>query len=409
MPIVTIDESGHGKWLGNFPFSANFSFFDNIVTEFLQEFSQKILRHADARRYPDLMTFAYFCRRANLHALAQHYGDSSLRCGWGTIIHIAPSNIPINFAFSLVFGLLSGNSNIVRMPSRSFPQNDLFIEIFDQVSVSPRFRSIAINTLLIRSARGDRELEDVIAKADGLVVWGGDATVHTFRAFPKKPRCVEIYFPNRRSAVIIDATVYLSASTELRAELAAGFFNDTYLVDQNACSSPSMVMWVGEADIAEAAKKIFWDRLDKEIKNRNYQLDPVARIDKFLDIMAANEESGRPVHLKTYSRDIWCLEEQGGAQNFNLRFGEFIDMNLLSLDGISSVLRVQEQTLTYFGIDPYAIKHALSGHYHTLDRIVPVGHALDMNPFWDGKDILALLSHRLDLVEPSRKMRSPVM
>ena len=32
--------------------------------------------------------------------------DESLRLGRGIIFHIAPSNVPINFAYSLVAGLL---------------------------------------------------------------------------------------------------------------------------------------------------------------------------------------------------------------------------------------------------------------------------------------------------------------
>ncbi|CAP56945.1 acyl-CoA reductase [Gluconacetobacter diazotrophicus] len=405
MPIVTIDESARSEWADAFDFSSRFAFFDEIVVEFLQELSHAILKNTEARQYPDLATFAYFCRRANLHALFQRYTDSAQRSGWGTAVHVAPANIPINFAFSLVFGLLAGNSNIVRMPSRHFPQNDLFVEIFDRIAGTPRFSSIADGTLLLRTSHGSKVFEAWIAEADSLIVWGGDATIAAFRTLIKKPRCVEIYFPDRKSSAVIDAAAYTMTSQDARRRLARNFFNDTYLVDQNACSSPSIVFWVGNPAPVTTARDCFWKTLDEELKNRDYRLEPTARIDKFLDLMAVTATFQRPVNLKTYSPDIWCVEERMPPRNLALRFGQFVDMDLPSVDGIATFLRSQEQTLTYFGVDPYVLQRALRGGRHTVDRIVPVGKALDINPFWDGKDILAQLSRRIDLVAPSRDMR----
>ena len=53
--------------------------------------------------------------------------------GRGLAYHIAPSNIPINFAYSLVFGLLSGNTNIVRLSSKNFIQIKLLCDLFFKI------------------------------------------------------------------------------------------------------------------------------------------------------------------------------------------------------------------------------------------------------------------------------------
>ena len=45
--------------------------------------------------------------------------------GKGVVFHIAPSNVPVNYAYSLVTGLVCGNINIVRLPSKKFPQTDI--------------------------------------------------------------------------------------------------------------------------------------------------------------------------------------------------------------------------------------------------------------------------------------------
>jgi hypothetical protein len=401
MPIIRFDESAASVWRDAFAFSSRRTFFDDVAVAFLQEVSRVLLRDVRARQYPDLVAFAYFCRRANLHALAQRYPDAGQRSGWGTVVHVAPSNIPINFAFSLVFGLLAGNSNIVRMPSRKFPQNDLWVELFDRIAAAPEFKSIAASIILVQTERGSDALEALIAAADGLVVWGGDATVHAFRALPKKPRCVELYFPDRASSAVVDATAYMALSQSSRQRLAHDFYNDTYLVDQNACSSPSIVLWIGLPEAVSSAKGAFWQALDDELKRQGYQLDPAARIDKCLDLMARTRELGHAAHLTQYSPDIWCLEDQISVSGTPLRFGQFVEMELPAIDGIAVFLRPHEQTLTFFGMAPHDLLRALNeAHGHTVDRIVPIGKALNLNPFWDGKDILAQLSRRIDLVEP---------
>ena len=69
------------------------------------------------------MTFAFFCRKANLIKLKNKFYETDLkRLGLGLVFHITPSNIPTNFAYSLLFGLINGNSNIIKVPSKEFPQ-----------------------------------------------------------------------------------------------------------------------------------------------------------------------------------------------------------------------------------------------------------------------------------------------
>ena len=41
------------------------------------------------------------------------------------IFHVCPSNVPTNFIYSFFFGLLSGNSNIVKVPSKNFSEKDI--------------------------------------------------------------------------------------------------------------------------------------------------------------------------------------------------------------------------------------------------------------------------------------------
>ena len=71
------------------------------VQAFLSDVSTALLRDREARHYPDVVTFAFFCRSANLEQLRAEYPESD-RLGRGVTFHIAPSNVPVNFAYSLV-------------------------------------------------------------------------------------------------------------------------------------------------------------------------------------------------------------------------------------------------------------------------------------------------------------------
>ena len=43
------------------------------------------------------------------------------------------------------------------------------------------------------------------------------------------------------------------------------FYNDTFIVDQNACSSPSFVFWVGKKN---KNIELFWDNLQILVKKK---------------------------------------------------------------------------------------------------------------------------------------------
>ena len=81
--------------------------YDKEACEFLNELSSQILKSPAIRTYPDLTAVAFWCRKANINKKKEIFSDTKNRLGRGLCFHIAPSNIPINFAFSYFFGLYS--------------------------------------------------------------------------------------------------------------------------------------------------------------------------------------------------------------------------------------------------------------------------------------------------------------
>ena len=105
--------------------------FDNEVLDFLQKLSVTLMSNKSVRDYPDIAAFAYFCRLSNIKREQKKYAND-FRMGRGLCFHIAPSNIPLNFAFSYVMSLVAGNANIVRLPSRDFPQSEIVVSIIKE-------------------------------------------------------------------------------------------------------------------------------------------------------------------------------------------------------------------------------------------------------------------------------------
>ena len=99
--------------------------FSNEVCNFLGDLSIQLNNSRLSKKYPDIKTLAFWCRKKNILNLQKKLQTNESRLGLGLIFHITPSNIPTNFAYSLIFGLITGNSNIVKVPSKKFEQIEI--------------------------------------------------------------------------------------------------------------------------------------------------------------------------------------------------------------------------------------------------------------------------------------------
>ena len=71
---------------------------------------------------------------------------------------------------------------------------------------------------------------------------------------------------------------------------------------------------------------------------------------------------------------------------------------ILDKNKIKSCINNKYQTLTYFGLSKDILKNfILKNNLEGIDRIVPIGQALDISFFWDGYDINKILSRVVDL------------
>ena len=364
--------------------------FDDDVCAFIGNLSTEILKSPITRVYPDLSALAFWARKANIQKIKLDFGKTTGYIGRGMCFHIAPSNIPINFAFSYLFSLLAGNANIVRLPSQTYPQVDAFCSIFAQLI--KKYPEIAKRTAFIRYSRDSETTAFLSKKADARMIWGGDDTITFLKSISVSPRCVDIAFADRYSFALLDGKAVCEAEDAQIQRLIENFYNDTYLMDQNACSSPQIILWQNDDN---NARDRFW-RILADYAGKKYSLQDAVSVDKYVSLC---EESISNKNLKSirrtgnflYRAELKALTPD--VVNHRGRGGFFYEYALENWEQLFSIVTDKFQTVTCFGIDTESFQTAvIKAHLKGIDRIVPVGKAMNIDSVWDGHDLIRELS-----------------
>jgi hypothetical protein len=377
-----------------------FSPFDGSVCDFLVDFSADLFQDPIAKALSDVMTFAFFCRRTNLAKLKKEHSEEHLRLGLGTVFHISPSNVPVNFAYSYIFGLLAGNANIVRVPSKPFPQVDAIVSSVKRVLSAEKYAKLRNSTAFVRYEQDNLVTAAFSKLCNARVIWGGDETIREIREIPISVSAVDITFADRYSFCIMNAGAVCRMNEIELQRLANGFFNDTYLVDQNACSSPHLIVWLGDSTEAAAASSSFWQSLYEEV-GRRYMLQPVTAVDKLTQlcenaIYIPNISSVKRYENLLYVITLSSLPER--PDELRGSCGYFYEYYASALDEMAPAINEKYQTVTYYGIPKEVfVSFALENRPPGVDRFVPVGSALDISTIWDGYDLIKTLSRIVDI------------
>lgn len=365
--------------------SSMIPFSDKAVT-FLNAVSAKLLKTGKA--YSDVVTFAFWCRKAALLTEKAKYDTNELRLGRGIAFHSTPSNVPVNCAFSFAAGLLAGNPNIVRLPAKPYAQVDLICAaVKEALDEQPEMKPYVVFVKF-------PPVQEIADYFSGIcasrIVWGGDMTIAEMRKSPLPPRAKEITFADRHSILVLNADAVLKAENIDR--LAQDFYNDTFFSDQNACTSPRIIVWTGKDK--QAAKDKFWTAVHKLVADK-YTLAPVQAVGKLAALYRAATD--REVRLEPcadnfiYRVKVEKLDDKLPDLKYNSGF--FFEYDAENLTEIAPVCTNKCQTMTYYGLSKDDIAGFIrSAAPQGVDRAVPMGKSMDFTLVWDGYDLIRDLS-----------------
>ncbi len=403
--------------------------FDGLTISFLEELSKFLMKETKYRRFTEIYALGFWCRKSHLMQIKERAGLSSLH-GRGLVLHIAPSNMPTMFAYSWITALLAGNSNVVRISGKENEISEALIEGINSLLCRPEYEDLKRQNAILKFPRDDRALEELSLKASARVIWGGDETVRNISAIPKAKDCIDLTFPDKYSIGLMNAE-YISQLDEGELKrLAHYFYNDTYGVDQNACSSPKTIFWIDKEACGEGsdtslkntsnriakAKNRWWNAVAEEAER--YEIQPWIATEKYRIICCsyaringgkpdghAQEVNSRNIKLnpiKAWGNSLYVIPgeisnaegpEQTRLEDLEAKFGIFYEFDIKKAKEIFSLFDAKIQTLVSCGNDDKRLWNEIrEAACPGVDRIVSIGEALDFDTTWDRKDMIRSLS-----------------
>ncbi len=302
--------------------------YENNICNFLGDLSDELNRIKVIKKYPDIKTLAFWCRKKNILNLKKQFLTSETRLGLGLIFHITPSNIPTNFAYSLIFGLITGNSNIVKVPSKKFDQVQIICSSINKVLKKKQYVSIRKMISIVRYTNNDSYTKKFSSICNARLIWGGNESINNIRKFSIQERSIDIAFADRYSFCVIDSSKILKLNENNIKVLVEKFYNDTYLVDQNACSSPHLIIWLGNK--VESARKKFWSCLFQLIKKK-YNMPETASIDKYTQLCSNIlnlKNLGKEERYKNLIYTVFLKNLNNNLHNLRGKWGYFYEYKM---------------------------------------------------------------------------------
>ena len=371
--------------------------YNEIICNFLGDLSDELNSTTPSKNYADIKTLAFWCRKKNIYNLKKKFLSNETRLGLGLIFHITPSNIPTNFAYSLIFGLITGNANIVKVPSQKFEQVEIICKAISKILKS-KYKPIRKMISIIRYSNNDNYTKKISSMCNARIIWGGDNSISNIRKFELNQRALDIAFADRYSFCVMNPLEILKINNNQIQRLVEKFYNDTYLVDQNAYSSPHLILWLGRH--VNKARKKFWKYLHDYV-NKKYSLTEIASIEKYTQLCSHILSLKNIKKYERYGNSIYTIQlNRLDKQLHNLRgkWGFFYEYETNDLNKIKNYINNKYQTLTYFGLNKNILRNfILKNQLKGIDRVVPIGQALDISLFWDGYDLNKILSRVVDI------------
>lgn len=369
--------------------------FSDEMVGFLSDLSKELLKIPNVRQYSDVLSFAFWIRKSSLEQEKKKH-QLERRIGRGVALHIAPSNVPVNFAVSMTSALLAGNACLIRVSNKEFVQVDMICTCINTL-LNDKWKQLKPYFCIVRYEHDELVTQELTNICDIRIIWGGNETIRRIRMAALSPRAIEMAFADRYSIALIHSDSYLKMNPK---EIAQKFYTDTYYSDQGACSSPRIVVWLGEQ--VKEAQTQFWFSLS-ELVHRDYELHPIQTIDKldsFCRLAAYAQKNGIVVKRITDDNYLYRIELDkldSGVFEYKEGGGYFYEYVASQMEEIIPILGKSCQTISCLGINKDRIMEMVKLFgVRGVDRIVDVGETMALSFRWDGYDMIETMSRWID-------------
>ena len=159
---------------------------------------------------------------------------------------------------------------------------------------------------ILRYDSEDHQITSNISKiSDVRLIWGGDKTIKNIRKIETTAKTIDVPFADRYSISIINLKRLSNLPNYKFNILLKNFYNDTYEADQNACSSPHIILWYGDKN--NEIKKKFWNKLDLIIR-KNYHPPEISSMDNYCKLSKELIENNNISAYKIYNKSLYVIK-----------------------------------------------------------------------------------------------------
>ena len=378
--------------------------FANDTIFFLGSLSSKIrLGIKEKKLATEFSYFSLWARERNLRQLAEPWKSSNTRrrVGRGLSFHIAPSNVPSNTLFSLAFGLLSGNSVALRIPSRVHSNHPFLLFILkEELTKHPEVNELV--SLHAYSRTNYQITEYLSARSQSRVIWGGDDTVQQVRSFKTPPSALDLSFPDRTSIAVVSLETLENLSDRNIQVAVSALAKDIQVFDQNACSSPRAIFIIADHENEALNSNLFQFF---KLLDQSSQSIPTGHFSRAQAHISSASQLALTSQLDIIYAGKFCLAFKLVSSRCchsivkTARNGLLPVVITSDLSLVKDLIPSNVQTCVVLGenLEIQKSLNELTSQF-PINRIVRPGMALSMDLFWDGHDIIGSLSRVVSCV-----------
>ena len=382
------------KFLDNLKIKIQEPFSDPSIS-LLNAFSLELKKNKKTFSSPELFSLMLFCSKQNIFKLKKKSNIDDFRVGRGLVFHICPNNVPVNFIFSFILGLLSGNTNIIKVPSVNSEEKKIILKSIKKVLKSQKYSTFKNTIFFIEyNHQTNPDITTKLSrKSDCRIVWGGDKTIKEIKKIETLPRCIDVNFADRYSLSIVNAVKFNKLSKLKIDLLARKYFYDVFTMNQMACNSPHFIFWVGKLN--PVLEDYFWKKISK-ISSEKFKFDEIHVMKKYNDVADKLMNVKFINRIKVFKNFLYVVDVYNTISNIeNIRgnSGTVYQIKLKKLENISKLITKKCQTITYFGLNERVFKNLIiKNDLLGADRIVKIGQAFEFDLTWDGFDTIKTLT-----------------